>query len=77
VVTLDVKDDQSAIQRVGIFGRRRNLECGVPVDGIADSRSEHYEIAIEGRVAARGITIRAIDSMNNVSTTQVESPAAR
>ena len=77
VVTLDVKDDQSAIQRVEYSVDGEIWNAVFPVDGIADSRSEHYEIAIEGRVAARGITIRAIDSMNNVSTTQVDSPAAR
>ena len=49
--------------------------CRAPCS-IADSRSEHYEIAVEGRMA-RGITIRAIDSMNNVSTTQVDPPAGR
>jgi hypothetical protein len=46
-----------------------------PMDGIADSRSEHYELPIEGRLSPRGVTLRALDSMHNVSTTQVE-PAA-
>ena len=45
--------------------------------GIADSRSEHYQVTLEGRIGARGLTLRAMDSMNNVSTTQVEAPAAR
>ena len=42
-----------------------------PVDGIADSRSEHYELTIEGTLSERGITVRASDTMNNVASTQV------
>jgi hypothetical protein len=77
VITLDVKDEQSAIQRVEYSVDGEVWNAVFPVDGIADSRSEHYEIAIEGRIAARGVTIRAIDSMNNVSTTQVDPPGGR
>ena len=29
---------------------------------------------IDGRIGARGLTLRAIDAMNNVSTTQVDAP---
>jgi hypothetical protein len=48
-----------------------------PVDGIADSKSEKYELRIEGGIGPRGITLRATDSMNNVSTAQVDPPRAR
>ena len=77
VVTLDVKDDQSTIQRVEYSIDGEVWYSVFPVDGIADSKSEHYEIAIEGRIPGRGVTIRAIDSMNNIATTQVDAPAAR
>jgi hypothetical protein len=77
IVTLDVKDEQSAIQRVEYSVDGEVWNAVFPVDGIADSRSEHYEIAIEGRIPTRGITIRAMDSMNNVSTTQIDPPAGR
>ena len=45
-----------------------------PADGIADSRSEHYVVAIDGVLGPRGLTLRATDSMNNVATAQVEAP---
>ena len=47
-----------------------------PADGIADSRTEHYDISIDGRIGGRGVTLRAMDSMNNLSTTQVDAPPA-
>jgi hypothetical protein len=74
IVTFDVKDDQSPIQRVEYSGDGEEWRAVFPVDGIADSRSEHYEVAIEGRISPRGITVRAIDSMNNVATTQIDAP---
>jgi hypothetical protein len=77
VITVDVKDDQSAIQRVEYSQDGEEWTAVFPTDGIADSRSEHYEIVIEGRLTPRGVTLRALDSMNNISTTQVEAPAAR
>jgi hypothetical protein len=43
-----------------------------PIDGIADSRSERYELSIEGDIGERGVTLRATDSMNNVSSAQVD-----
>jgi len=42
------------------------------VDGIADSKSERYELVVEGDLGDRGLTLRASDSMNNVATAQVE-----
>ena len=46
-----------------------------PVDGIADSREEHYELAIDGELGERGLTLRASDSMNNVATIHVAASA--
>jgi hypothetical protein len=48
-----------------------------PVDGIADSREEHYELPVEGELGDRGLTLRASDSMNNVATTHVDAPRRR
>ena len=48
----------------------------VPRDGIADSKTERYEIAVEGMLGPRGVSLRATDAMNNVATTQV-LPAPR
>jgi hypothetical protein len=41
------------------------------VDGIADSKSERYELTLDGTLGESGITIRASDSMNNADTTHV------
>ena len=42
-----------------------------PVDGIADSKSERYELTLDGVLGDGGITIRASDSMNNADTRHV------
>jgi hypothetical protein len=71
IVSFDVKDDHSPIQRVEYSTDGQHWRAVFPVDGIADSRSEHYELTIEGALSERGITVRASDTMNNVASTQV------
>ena len=39
-----------------------------PTDGIADSRTERYEVTLDQPLGPRGLTIRVTDSMNNVMT---------
>jgi hypothetical protein len=74
IVTFDVKDDHSPIQRVE-FSEDGQLWRGVfPTDGIADSRQEHYELAVDGTLGDRGLTLRVLDSMNNVETAHVDAP---
>src|SRR5262249_42714878 len=74
IISFDVKDDHSPIQRVEYSQDGQRWHGIFPVDGIADSRSEHYELTIEGDLGERGLTLRASDSMNNVSTAQVDRP---
>jgi hypothetical protein len=74
VITFDVKDDHSPIQRVEFSQDGQRWRGVFPVDGIADSREEHYELAIDGELGERGVTLRANDSMNNVATTHVDAP---
>lgn len=76
VISVDVRDDHSPIQRLEFSVDGEQWMPAFPADGIADTRSEHYDLSIDGRIGARGITLRAMDSMNNVSTTQVDAPAA-
>jgi len=71
IVSFDVKDDHSPIQRVEYSIDGQHWRAVFPVDGIADSRGEHYELAVEGTLGERGITLRASDTMNNVASTQV------
>jgi hypothetical protein len=77
IVTFDVSDDHSPVQRVEYSQDGREWKAAFPKDGIADSRLEHYEVTIEGAISARGLIIRASDSMNNVATRQIEAPARR
>src|SRR5262249_48384493 len=67
VIPFDVIDDHSPIQRVEYSTDGLHWRAVFPVDGIADSRTEHYELTIEGAAGERGITLRAADSMNNVA----------
>lgn len=77
IISFDVKDDHSPIQRVEFSQDGQRWRGVFPVDGIADSREEHYELAIDGELGDRGLTLRASDSMNNVETQHVDSPTRR
>ena len=77
IVTFDVKDDHSPIQRVEFSEDGQRWRGVFPADGIADSRQEHYELAVDGALTERGLTLRAVDSMNNVETAHVDAPGAR
>jgi sugar lactone lactonase YvrE len=72
IIPFDVTDDHSPVQRVEYSQDGQHWRTVFPVDGIADSKSERYELAIEGELGERGVTLRASDSMNNVATAQVE-----
>jgi hypothetical protein len=74
IISFDVKDDHSPIQKVEFSQDGQRWRGVFPVDGIADSRQEHYELGVEGELGERGLTLRATDSMNNVSSTHVDAP---
>jgi hypothetical protein len=73
-IAFDVRDDHSPIQRVEFSLDGTRWRSVFPTDGIADSKSEHYELTLDGEVPDRGVTIRASDSMNNVATAHVDAP---
>jgi SMP-30/Gluconolactonase/LRE-like region len=77
VIIFDVTDDHSPIKLVEFTGDGERWRSVFPMDGIADSLSEHYELPIEGPMDRRGITLRATDSMNNVAMAHVDPPASR
>jgi hypothetical protein len=77
LITFDVKDDHSPIRGVEFSQDGQRWRSVFPVDGIADSREEHYELPVEGELGDRGLTLRASDSMNNVATTHVDAPRRR
>jgi hypothetical protein len=74
IITFDVKDDHSPVQRVEFSQDGQRWRGVFPVDGIADSVSEHYVLSIEGELTERGLALRASDTMNNVATAQVDAP---
>ncbi len=74
IIPFDVKDDHSPILRVEFSQDGQRWRGVFPVDGIADSRSEHYELVVDGELGDRGLTLRASDSMNNLATTHVDAP---
>jgi hypothetical protein len=72
IVSFAVTDADSPISRVE-YSRDGGLRWTAvfPVDGIADSKSERYELTLDGVLGESGITIRASDSMNNTDTAHV------
>ncbi len=75
IVSFDVRDDHSPIERVEYSRDGVEWQGVFPTDGIADSRLEHYELTVDGALDARGLTLRAMDAMNNVATAHVERAA--
>lgn len=77
-LVFDVTDADSPVSRVE-YSRDGGVRWTAvfPRDGIADSKSERYEVTIEGEISDAGLTIRASDSMNNTDTTHVAPPRPR
>ena len=74
LISFDVTDDHSPVQRVEFSSDGQRWRGLFPTDGIADSRQEHYELAIDGALGERGLTLRASDTMNNIATAHVDAP---
>jgi hypothetical protein len=77
IVPFDVKDDHSAVLKAEFSQDGQRWRGIFPVDGISDSRAEHYELVIDGELGERGVTLRATDAMNNVETIHVAAPRTR
>ena len=74
LISFDVKDDHSPVQRVEFSSDGQRWRGVFPVDGIADSREEHFELPIDGELGDKGLTLRATDTMNNIATAHVDAP---
>ena len=72
VISFIVRDDQTAVQRVEYSLDASRWQVAYPVDGIADSREEKFDVTIDGGGQVRSVIIRASDAMNNVSTAVAE-----
>jgi hypothetical protein len=79
ILAFEVRDDQSSIQRVEYSLDADRWRTTYPKDGIADSRVEQFELTLDADLAAKGVIIRAIDAMNNISTArgEVSMPKSR
>ena len=70
-----VRDDASPLRKVEISIDAGRWDEVHPVDGIADSLEETYEIALPASPGRRRIVIlRATDSLGNVATARVDAP---
>jgi hypothetical protein len=76
VILFEVRDDHSAVQKVEYSLDGDRWQTIYPKDGIADSRTEQFELTLEGDTATRGVIIRATDSLNNTTSARGEVPAS-
>ena len=67
VVMFVVRDTRSAVNNVEYSFDAEHWHVLHPLDGIADSRVEHFQLAVDRDQAGR-LVIRATDAMNNVVT---------
>jgi sugar lactone lactonase YvrE len=73
VITLDVRDAHSSVQKVDYSLDGDKWQAIYPKDGIADSRFEQFELILEGEAASRGVIVRATDALNNTSSVRGET----
>jgi hypothetical protein len=76
VIAFDVRDGDSAVQKAEFSLDGDRWQTVYPKDGIADSRFEQFELVIEGEAGLRGVIVRAVDALNNVTSARGEAPAA-
>ncbi|HUK33945.1 MAG TPA: hypothetical protein VLV86_08560, partial [Vicinamibacterales bacterium] len=78
IISFTAADADSPISKVEYSrdGGQRWISM-FPVDGIADSKTERYELTLDGPLGEAGVTIRAQDSMNNADTAHVDASTRR
>jgi sugar lactone lactonase YvrE len=74
-ITFDVRDANSAVQKADYSLDGDRWQTIYPKDGIADSRFEQFELVLDGDAGARGVILRAADTLNNVASTRGEAAA--
>jgi flavin-binding protein dodecin len=77
VIPFDVRDADSSVQKAEYSLDGERWSTVNPTDGIADSREERYELVLEGEAGARGVILRAADTLNNVATADVPAASGR
>jgi hypothetical protein len=74
IVRFVVKDADFPVQRVEYSLDADRWRPLYPRDGIADSRTEEFELTLDQDVTEKAIILRAFDGMNNVATARAEAP---
>jgi hypothetical protein len=74
VIAFDVRDEHSAVQKVEYSLDGDRWRTIYPKDGISDSRTEQFELMLDGDAGTRGVVIRATDALNNVASARGEAP---
>jgi len=77
VVPVDIRDADSPLTKVEYSLDAQKWQTAYPRDGMLDSRSEAFEIRLDGAAAGRILVVRASDALNNVSAGQVQLPGNR
>ena len=75
VITFDVRDEDSAIQKAEYSVDGDRWHAVYPADGIADSRAEAFELTLDTETAA-GVVIRATDALSNTTSARGDVPAS-
>ena len=75
VVAFDVRDEDSAIQKAEFSLDGDRWHAIYPTDGIADSRTEAFELTLDSETAD-GVVIRATDALSNTTSARGDVPAA-
>ena len=73
-VTFVVRDDDSAVQGAAYSLDGNRWEAVYPVDGIADSRTERFELELPTGMPAQGVVLRATDALSNTATASATLP---
>jgi outer membrane protein assembly factor BamB len=74
LVRVTVHDDASPVRKLETSTDAGRWEEVHPVDGIADSAEESYEIAVAAGKGTRIVVLRATDLLGNVATARVDVP---
>jgi sugar lactone lactonase YvrE len=75
-LAFEVRDDNSAVQKVEYSLDGDRWQAVYPKDGIADSRFEEFELTLPDGQGAQSVVLRAADALNNVSSARGVAPPA-
>jgi hypothetical protein len=77
IVSFEVRDDQSAVERVDFSIGAERWRPLYPKDGICDSRVEQFELVLDAGVFTSSVVLRAVDAMNNTATARAGAGTAQ